>query len=106
LKVTLVISQQRYEVMQPHLIDLISSRSIFPSDELYLSFTTHYLIPAITKLAVAINRDVMWKPTNHSLLGLTRSKKKAVRMTALYALKALFEEVCTTVADMDKLTKY
>lgn len=77
----------------PSVVALVPLRSVFSSDDEYLSFAEERLTPCLTALAVAINKDLLWKPLNHKVLMATRDKRKAVRMAAVKTLHQLFSEV-------------
>ena len=52
-----------------------------------------YLIPTIIIYVIKINKDLLWKPLNHKLLLLTRSKLKSVKLISIYTLYQLFSQV-------------
>ncbi len=80
----------------PAVVALLPLRSVFANDDAYLQFAEECLTPCLTALAVAINKDLLWKPLNHKVLLATRDKRKAVRMAAVKTLHQLFSEVCTS----------
>lgn len=85
--------QTRYEVMMPAAVALITMRSAFASDAPFLEFCEDFLGPCLSALAMAVGKDLLWKPLNHKVLMATRDKKKAVRIAALKTLQKLFAEV-------------
>lgn len=72
---------------------LLASRKWFTTEESYESFCTEVVIPCFTALAVAVAKDTLWKPLNHSILMLSRDAKKIVRVVCVKALHHLFTEV-------------
>lgn len=77
----------------PSVVALLPLRAAFASDDTYLSFIEESVTPALTGLAVAVGKDLLWKPLNHKVLLAMRDKRKAVRMAAVKTLHALFSEV-------------
>lgn len=47
----------------------------------------------LASLALAVGKDVLWKPGNHKLLLMTRSNRKSVRLAAVKVLLTMFQEV-------------
>lgn len=75
------------------VLSLFDSFSLFGVDSTFSSFCEDYVIPAMVASAVAVNKDLQWKPLNHKLLMLMRSAKKSIRILALKALHKLFVDV-------------
>lgn len=65
----------------------------FPEEGAYLRYCEDYVGACLSALAVAVGRDLLWKPLNHKILLLTRDPKKAVRVAAVKVLHRLFSEV-------------
>ncbi len=59
----------------------------------YSSFCLDVVIPCLTALAIAVKKDNLWKQLNHTLLMMTRDKKKIIRIISVKALHRLFTEV-------------
>jgi U3 small nucleolar RNA-associated protein 10 len=68
-------------------------RPLFTGDDQYQTFSDKSVVPALTALALAVGRDIHWKPLNHKILLLARDPCEAVRLASLSALHRLFTEV-------------
>ena len=53
--------------MMPCLTSLLASRTSFESDAAYTAFCVEYTTPALVALAVAVGKDLLWKPLNHKV---------------------------------------
>ncbi len=87
------INDTNYDSVMPNIVQFLSLRDAFESDEKFINFCESYVISAMTALAVSINNDIAWKGMNHKILLLTRDKRKVVRIIAIKALHKLFIEV-------------
>lgn len=77
----------------PSLVEVLGLRNGFSDDLAYLAFCQEHLLPSLAGIAVAVGKDILWKPMNHKVLLLCRDKRKSVRLAALSALKFFFQEV-------------
>ena len=73
--------------------DILININLFSCDEEYEEFCISYVIPALTKLTIAVSNDILWKPLNHKVLMMTRDKTRIVRMVAVRMLQRLFIDV-------------
>ncbi len=87
------INDSNFDFAMPNIIQFLSFRDPFESDEKFIHFCENNVINALTALAVSINNDIAWKGMNHKILLLTRDKRKVVRIVAVKALHKLFIEV-------------
>ena len=87
------INEDTYNVMMPPVAALLQAVHGCFTDEEFVSYTEGSVVPCLAALAVAVGKDIMWKPLNHKLLSLTRDKRRFVRSAALRALHKLFQEV-------------
>ena len=88
-----LINDANYDLVMPNIVQFLSFRDAFESDEKFIHFCESYVVSAMTALAVSINNDIAWKGMNHKILLLTRDKRKVVRIIAIKALHKLFIEV-------------
>jgi hypothetical protein len=79
--------------MMQAVVALLSLQRAFPTESQYLTYCEDYVGACLSALAVAVGRDLLWKPLNHKVLMLTRDSKKAVRIAAVKTLHRLFSEV-------------
>jgi len=94
------LTQSRFEGILPYVVGLISglkpllasSSSSLPSSSSssYLSIAEDTLIPCLAQMAVAVGKDVLWKPYHHQVLMKTRDENWEVRFVALKTLKETF----------------
>jgi hypothetical protein len=75
------------------VVALLPLQRAFPTESQYLTYCEDYVGACLSALAVAVGRDLLWKPLNHKVLMLTRDSKKAVRIAAVKTLHRLFSEV-------------
>ena len=83
-------------MVTPKISTVLSLRSMHSTDSLYVDYAINTVIPALCGLVVAVGKDTLWKPLNHSILMMSRDKRKCVRLVSLHALKSLFAEVCAS----------
>jgi hypothetical protein len=83
----------RYEKMMQAVVALLPLQRAFSTESQYLTYCEDYVGACLSALAVAVGRDLLWKPLNHKVLMLTRDSKKAVRIAAVKTLHRLFSEV-------------
>ena len=79
-------------MMQP-VAAIIELRNAFLSDQLFTEFCTTYVTPCLSALALAVGKDLQWKPLNHKLLMATRSRVAVVRIAAIDAIHELFKTI-------------
>jgi hypothetical protein len=79
--------------MMQAVVALLPLQRAFPTESQYLTYCEDYVGACLSALAVAVGRDLLWKPLNHKVLMLTRDSKKAVRIAAVKTLHRLFSEV-------------
>jgi len=93
------LSQSRFEGILPYVVGLISdlkpllsssSSSSSPPSSSYFSVARGKLIPCLAHMALAVGKDVLWKPYHHQVLMKTRDKDWEVRFVALQAVKETF----------------
>ena len=77
----------------PPIAAMIETRSGFLSDNSFLEFCTSHVIPCVSALALAVGKDILWKPLNHKLLLATRSRSTAVRIAAIDTIHELFKAI-------------
>ena len=79
--------------MMQAVVSLLPLQRAFPSEVAYLVYAEDFVGACLSALAVAVGKDLQWKPLNHKVLLLTRDNKKAVRVAAVKVLHRLFSEV-------------
>ena len=79
--------------MAPAVVGLLTLRPAFSSDEEYLSFCDETLGDALSSLATAVGKDLLWKSVNHKVLLACRDPRQSVRQAATAVLHKLFSEV-------------
>lgn len=75
------------------VIALLPLQRAFVTESAYLAYSEDFVGSCLSALAVAVGKDLQWKPLNHKILLLTRDAKKAVRVAAVKVLHRLFSEV-------------
>ena len=80
-------------MVTPKIANILSLRAVHSSDSVFVNYAVETVIPALCGLVVAVGKDTLWKPLNHSILMMSRDKRKSVRLVSLHALKSLFAEV-------------
>eukprot|EP01038_Epipyxis_sp_PR26KG_P011017 gene11017-14796_t len=84
------IDETRYEQVLSPIINVMFLHDGFESDMEYRECALNHYIPCIVNLAIAINKDNMWKPLNHKVLLAMRHNKKSVQIIAVKTLHQLF----------------
>lgn len=96
------LTQQRFEAMMPYAVGLVAGlRKLLASERpsaadaeaAYLALGEQRLVPCLSQMALAVGRDVLWKPFHHAVLMRTRDGDWAVRLTALRVMLATFRAV-------------
>lgn len=87
------VDEHRYNLLATLSVDMIGTRTIIGSDDQFSEFYEDFVIPCVVGLAIAVGKDVLWKPMNHKLLLNLRNPLAIVRMAALKTLHKLFLEV-------------
>jgi hypothetical protein len=77
----------------PELSSLLPLREAYEIDDDYLDFIESSLAPAMSSLALAIHKDIVWKPMNHKILLTCRDPRSCVRVAAVGTLHKIFSEV-------------
>lgn len=88
------LTPARFEAVMPLLVSLVTTlRSLTPDDATYLRVCEELLVPCVSMMACAADKDVLWKPLNHALLMKTRESDWHVRYVALRAVHECFNSV-------------
>lgn len=96
------LTQQRFEAMMPYAVGLVAGlRKLLASERpnaadaeaAYLALGEQRLVPCLSQMALAVGRDVLWKPFHHAVLMRTRDGDWTVRLTALRVMLATFRAV-------------
>ena len=89
----LLFDQVRFEKMMQAVVALVPLQRAFRDEATYLTYSEDYVSSCLSALAVAVGKDLLWKPLNHKVLLLTRDSRKAVRIAAVKVIYRLFSEV-------------
>lgn len=83
--------------MMPQVVSLLALLHAFDSVDEYYGFCEDYAIPCLIALAVAVNKDLQWKPMNYKILMLLRDNNKDIRIIALKTLQRLYMDVSASL---------
>jgi U3 small nucleolar RNA-associated protein 10 len=70
-----------------------SLRELYASDDEYLSYNQDILLPTLSSLCLAVQKELLWKPMNYQILLLTRHSLTVVRRSAIQIIGKLFQEI-------------
>lgn len=89
------LTPSRFEALQPLLVSLFTTLRGLTSDDdaAYRRIGEDLLVPCVSQMAAAVDKDVLWKPLNHGLLMKTRERDWLVRLLSLRAVHECFVAV-------------